>query len=107
MMRATLLAALIGICGFSLVSQAQNAGTSGDEDAIRKVVVAMTEAGFGAAICAPPEALGLLRIRPIRDESAQRAGDDGRAGHCGPRSRSDGSSRISAVGTLRVVPRTR
>jgi len=45
MMRATLLAVLIGICGFCLVSQAQNAGTSGDEDAIRKVVVAMTE-GF-------------------------------------------------------------
>jgi uncharacterized protein (TIGR02246 family) len=45
MVRATLLAVLIGICGFCLVSQAQNASTSGDEDAIRKVVVAMTE-GF-------------------------------------------------------------
>ena len=45
MMRATLFAALMGICRVSLVSHAQNASTGGDEDAIRNVVVAMTE-GF-------------------------------------------------------------
>jgi uncharacterized protein (TIGR02246 family) len=45
MKRATLLAVVIGISGFGLASQADNVGSSGDEDAIRKVVVAMTE-GF-------------------------------------------------------------
>ena len=44
MKRTTLLAVVIGLSGFG-VSQAQNVGSSGDEDAIRKVVVAMTE-GF-------------------------------------------------------------
>jgi uncharacterized protein (TIGR02246 family) len=45
MKRATLLAVAIGLSGFGLVSQAQNVGSSGDEAAIRKVVVVMTE-GF-------------------------------------------------------------
>jgi uncharacterized protein (TIGR02246 family) len=45
MKRTTLLAVVIGLSGFGVVSQAQNVGSSGDEDAIRKVVVAMTE-GF-------------------------------------------------------------
>ncbi len=45
MKRATVVAALIAI-GFSvsgLTSQAQNVGSRGDEDAIRKVVLRMTE----------------------------------------------------------------
>jgi uncharacterized protein (TIGR02246 family) len=45
MKRATLLAVVIGISGFCLVSQAQNVASSGDEDAIRKVIIAMTD-GF-------------------------------------------------------------
>jgi uncharacterized protein (TIGR02246 family) len=45
MKRATLLAVVIGLSGFGLVTQAQTVGGSGDEDAIRKVVAAMTE-GF-------------------------------------------------------------
>lgn len=44
MKRATLLTVAIAIPGFS-VGQAQNVDSSGDEDAIRRVVVTMTE-GF-------------------------------------------------------------
>jgi uncharacterized protein (TIGR02246 family) len=45
MKRATLIAGVIGLSGFGLVSQAQNVGSSVDEDAFRKIIVAMTE-GF-------------------------------------------------------------
>ena len=45
MKRVILLAVVIWLSGFGLVTQAQNVGSSGDEDAIRRVVVAMTE-GF-------------------------------------------------------------
>jgi uncharacterized protein (TIGR02246 family) len=45
MKRVTLLAVVIGLSGFGLVSKAQNVANRGDEDAIRKIVVAMTE-GF-------------------------------------------------------------
>ena len=44
MERATLLTVAIAFAGFS-VGQAQNVDSSGDEDAIRRVVVTMTE-GF-------------------------------------------------------------
>jgi hypothetical protein len=44
------------------------------------LVVAMTEAGFGAAICAPPEALGLLRIgQSVTSQLSVRATMDGPA----------------------------
>jgi len=46
MKRATLLATALAItlCGFGHMSQAENVGTPGDEDAIRKIVVVMTDA---------------------------------------------------------------
>jgi len=46
MKRATLLAAAaaIGLSGFGLMSRAENVGRADDEDAIRKIVVVMTDA---------------------------------------------------------------
>ena len=55
-------------------------------------------ASSGVAIYAPALQFPLRRIG--QSVTSQRAGDDGLAGRCGPRSRSGRSSRMSAVGAL-------
>ena len=100
MKRVILLAAVIWLSGFGLVSQAQNVGSSGDEDAIRKVVVAMTEGfnrhdGKAAAQMYEPDA----RFVTVRGEimNGQLAIENGLASILGSRARNASQRTLDVV----------
>jgi uncharacterized protein (TIGR02246 family) len=100
MRRVILLAVVIWLSGFGLVTQAQNVGSSGDEDAIRKVVVAMTEGfnchdGKAAARMYEPDA----RFVTVRGETmnGQLAIENGLASILGSRARNASQRTLDVV----------
>jgi uncharacterized protein (TIGR02246 family) len=100
MKRVILLAVVIWLSGFGLVTQAQNVGSSGDEDAIRKVVVAMTEGfnrhdGKAAAQMYEPDA----RFVTVRGETmnGQLAIENGLASILGSRARNASQRTLDVV----------
>jgi uncharacterized protein (TIGR02246 family) len=100
MKRVILLAVVIWLSGFGLVTQAQNVGSSGDEDAIQKVVVAMTEGfnrhdGKAAAQMYEPDA----RFVTVRGETmnGQLAIENGLASILGSRARNASQRTLDVV----------